>query len=70
MLFRSSGKLFLFGEDAAGDRSPALKRRVGLIPQDNNLEREFTVEETLKVYGMLFGVENLAARVEETILRF
>ena len=66
----SSGKLFLFGEDATGDRSPALKRRVGLIPQENNLDREFTVEETLKVYGMLFGVENLAARVEETILRF
>lgn len=66
----SSGKLFLFGEDATGDRSPNLKRRVGLIPQDNNLDREFTVEETLKVYGMLFGVEHLAARVEETILRF
>ena len=66
----TSGRLFLFGEDASGDRSPALKRRVGLIPQENNLDREFPVEETLKVSGMLFGVENFEACVEATILRF
>ena len=66
----TSGRLFIFGEDAGGDRSPAMKRRVGLIPQDNNLDREFTVEETLKVYGMLFGVPHLKECVERTIERF
>lgn len=66
----TSGSLWLFGEAAGGERSPALKRRVGLIPQDSNLEREFSVEEALKVYGMLFGVSDLKAAVERTIARF
>ena len=42
----TGGKLTIFGENALADRS-ALKRLVGLAPQDNNMERELTVEETL-----------------------
>ena len=29
---------------------------VGLVPQDNNMERELTVEEALTIYGRLFAV--------------
>ena len=65
----TGGKLTIFGENALADRS-ALKRLVGLAPQDNNMERELTVEETLQVYGRLFGVTSLRQRVEETIERF
>ena len=65
----TGGKLTIFGENALADRS-ALKRLVGLAPQDNNMERELTVEETLQVYGRLFGVTSLRHRVEETIERF
>lgn len=65
----TGGEIFLFGENAA-ERTPALKRRIGLIPQDSNLDREFDVEETFYVYGLLFGVSNLKARAEEIIRRF
>ena len=65
----TGGNLTIFGENALADRS-ALKQLVGLAPQDNNMERELTVEETLQVYGRLFGVTSLRQRVEETIERF
>ena len=65
----TGGALTIFGENALVDRC-ALKRLVGLAPQDNNMERELTVEETLQVYGRLFGVTSLRQRVEETIERF
>ena len=65
----TSGSLRIMGQDA-GQRTPALKKLVGLIPQDSNLEREFTVEEALKVYGRLFGVKPLDSRVEQIIEMF
>lgn len=63
------GELFIFGQNAA-ERTTTLKRLVGLVPQDNNLEREFTVREALTMYGRLFGVEVLSETVEATIARF
>ena len=63
------GELFIFGQNAA-ERTTTLKRLVGLVPQDNNLEREFTVREALMMYGRLFGVEALSETVEATIARF
>ena len=65
----TSGTLRILGEDARL-RTPALKRLVGLIPQDSNLEREFTVEEALLVYGRLFGVSQLGEKVEKIIAQF
>lgn len=64
-----AGRLLIFGRDASR-RTTELKRLVGLVPQDNNLEREFTVWEALTAYGRLFGVEGLPAAVERTIERF
>lgn len=65
----TSGSLRIFGEDA-NNRTAELKKKIGLIPQENNLEREFTVEEALKIYAMLFGIKNVSERVEEIIARF
>lgn len=65
----TSGSLRIFGEDAS-NRTAELKKKIGLIPQENNLEREFTVEEALKIYAMLFGIKNVSERVEEIIARF
>ena len=58
----NSGSLKFFGENALA-RTPAMKCRVGLAPQDNNMERELTVEEALSVYGRLFGVLQLKQRI-------
>ncbi len=65
----TKGCITIFGQKAE-PRSVALKRRVGLIPQDSNLEREFSVEEALTVYARLFGLPNMETAVDETMERF
>lgn len=65
----TAGTVTIFGIDAA-QQTPQLRRLVGIVPQDSNLERELTVTEALTVYGRLFGLESLRERVEETIAAF
>lgn len=65
----TSGRLTIFGEKVLSNRAK-IKCLVGLAPQDNNMERELTVEETLQVYGRLFGVTSLRRRVDQTIEAF
>lgn len=63
------GRVEIFGA-AAGNRSAVLKRLVGLVPQDNNMERDLTVEEVLRIYARLFGVDRIAQRVEAALAEF
>lgn len=65
----TAGTVTIFGIDAA-QKTRQLRRLVGIVPQDSNLERELTVTEALTVYGRLFGLEALHKRVEETIAAF
>lgn len=65
----TAGTVSIFGIDTA-QQTPQLRRLVGIVPQDSNLERELTVTEALTVYGRLFGLESLRERVEETIAAF
>lgn len=45
-----------------------IKKIIGVVPQENNLERELTVYENLMVYGMLHKVRNLKNRIDEALL--
>jgi len=65
----NSGSAQIFGFDTAC-KSVTVKKLVGLVPQDNNLERELTVEEALRVYGRLFAIPDLKRQVEEKIEEF
>ena len=65
----TSGTVSLFGEQT-GRRSIAQKRLIGLVSQTNTLERELTVEETLRVYGRLFKTPVLSVKLEELAARF
>lgn len=60
----SAGTARIFGADALRGRK-AVNARVGLVPQENNMEREFTVWEALSSYAKLFGVPDSGARVAE-----
>ena len=65
----TSGAVSLFGEQTS-TRSIAQKRFIGFVSQTNTLERELTVEETLRVYGRLFKTSDLAGKLEELTARF
>jgi len=49
-------------------RSPyEIKRQIGIVPQENNLDRELTAYENLLIYGMLHGVKNLKKKIERAL---
>ncbi len=52
---RSGGELRVFGLDPAAE-GPAIRQRLGVVPQEDNLDTELTVLENLLVYGRYFGL--------------
>ncbi|MGW4059627.1 ABC transporter ATP-binding protein [Amycolatopsis sp. NPDC004747] len=58
---RTDGDLRVLGLDpeAAG---PRIRARLGVVPQQDNLDVELTVRENLLVYGRYFGLSRAAAR--------
>jgi lipooligosaccharide transport system ATP-binding protein len=51
----TSGSLTVLGLDPATD-GPAIRARLGVVPQDNNLDLELSVYENLLIYGRYFGL--------------
>lgn len=66
----TAGTMRLFGEEAS--RLPrAMRARIGLVPQETNLDPDLSVTENLEAYGRYFGLAApvIAERVPE-LLRF
>ncbi|MFB9686930.1 ABC transporter ATP-binding protein [Amycolatopsis plumensis] len=67
---RTDGELRVLGLDpeAAG---PRIRARLGVVPQQDNLDVELTVRENLVVYARYFGLSRAAARRKaEELLEF
>jgi len=46
-------------------RNPmAIKLRIGVVPQENNLDRDLTAYENLLIYGQLHRVQNVRSEIE------
>jgi ABC-2 type transport system ATP-binding protein len=60
-----SGAWTLAGFDAS--HPSEIKRLIGVMPQENNLDRELTARENLLIYGMLHGLDRLEGRIEGTL---
>ena len=61
----NAGAWTIAGLDAS--RPAEIKRLIGVMPQENNLDREMTARENLLIYGMLHGINGLERRIEETL---
>jgi len=61
-----SGTCTVAGFDVR-QNSAGLKKIMGVMPQENNLDRELTAYENLLIYGMLHRVDNLHRRIHETL---
>ena len=61
-----------FGGDDIGNASTYARSRAGLgyVPQSRDIFPSLTVEENLRVFGMIYAVRNLSARIEEVLERF
>jgi len=51
----SGGELSIFGLDPVRN-GPAIRARLGVVPQDDTLDVELTVRENLLIYGRYFGL--------------
>lgn len=67
---RDAGELLVLGKNP--DREPrALKARLGVVPQEVNLDLELTVLENMLVYARYFGIPAAAARARaDSLLAF
>jgi len=65
-----AGELRVLGMDVARERR-RIKARLGVVPQETNLDGELTVRENLVVHARYFGLEgdDVARRIDE-LLRF
>jgi lipooligosaccharide transport system ATP-binding protein len=60
---RSSGELQVLGmdPDVAG---PRIRARLGVVPQQDNLDTELSVRDNLHIYGRYFGMSRAAVRAK------
>jgi lipooligosaccharide transport system ATP-binding protein len=58
---RSGGELRIFGLDPAA-ASARIRARLGVVPQQDNLDSELTVQQNLYIYGRLFGLPRRQVR--------
>ena len=57
----STGKLSVLGLDPESD-GPRLRSRLGVVPQDNNLDEELSVHDNLMMYGRYFDLSRAEIR--------
>jgi lipooligosaccharide transport system ATP-binding protein len=64
----TAGSLRLFGQAPAA-LGRAMRERVGLVPQEDNLDPDLTVRQNLEVYGRYFGLPalHIAQRVPKLL---
>jgi lipooligosaccharide transport system ATP-binding protein len=66
----SDGELRVLGLDPATS-GPAIRQRLGVVPQEDTLDLELTVAENLLVYGRYFGLPSAVVRSRtDELLRF
>jgi lipooligosaccharide transport system ATP-binding protein len=66
----TAGTLRVLGRDPLQD-GPAIRQRLGVVPQEDNLDLELLVGENLQVYGRFFGLpRDVIARRTEELLEF
>jgi lipooligosaccharide transport system ATP-binding protein len=51
----TDGELTVFGQDVR-HHGPAIRARLGVVPQEDNLDTELTVWDNLVIYGRYFGL--------------
>jgi lipooligosaccharide transport system ATP-binding protein len=65
---RSGGDLEILGKDP-NSHGPEIRAHLGVVPQQDNLDRELKVWENLYIYGRYFGLSRkfMKAKIEELI---
>lgn len=64
----SSGELRVLGQPIP-EQATEMRRRIGVVPQKDNLDPDFTVSENLRTYASFFGISGdpLERRIDELL---
>ncbi|MBX3461307.1 MAG: ABC transporter ATP-binding protein [Planctomycetes bacterium] len=67
MIYRASpvgsGSLMILGHEAAGGRNDRkIKQKIGVVPQEDNLDQELSVRENLEVFARFYGLSGRQAK--------
>lgn len=62
----SGGACSVAGFDVTRDPA-SIKERIGVVPQENNLDRELSAYENLLIYGLLHRVAGLRKKISEVL---
>lgn len=62
----SAGRALLDGLDVVRDPLE-VKKRIGVVPQENNLDRELSAHDNLRIYGLLHHLPDLEKRIDEQL---
>ncbi|HEX6147180.1 MAG TPA: ATP-binding cassette domain-containing protein, partial [Acidimicrobiia bacterium] len=64
----TEGKLSVFGFDP-GTEGREIRKRLGVVPQEDNLDLELTVRENLLVYGLYHGLSRavIGRRIDDLL---
>jgi lipooligosaccharide transport system ATP-binding protein len=60
---RTAGELTVLGMDPDRD-GPRIRARLGVVPQQDNLDHELTVRQNLHIYGRYFGMSKARVRAK------
>jgi ABC-2 type transport system ATP-binding protein len=69
LILPDSGSIRIFSQDFA-TQQVEIRRRMNVAAAFTSLSGVLTVHENLKVYGHIYGVSNLAAKISELLERF
>jgi len=69
LILPDSGSIRVFGQDFA-THQVTIRRRMNVAAAFTSLSGVLTVRENLKVYGYIYGVSNLNAKIDELLERF
>jgi lipooligosaccharide transport system ATP-binding protein len=64
---RTGGELHVLGLDPEAD-GPRIRARLGVVPQEDNLDTDLTVFDNLVLYGRYFGIPKAVLRARATDL--
>lgn len=62
----TSGRILYDGKDFCGEDT-VVKRRIGVVPQHNNVDRDLTVTQNLMVHCRLFGLKDEKRLIQEAL---
>ncbi len=66
LLLPTSGEILYSGKSFS-QKSNEIKKKIGVVPQYNNVDRDLTVFQNLKAHALLFGMQSFISEIKDAL---